>query len=52
MGGRKNDVPGVEPLENGVNGPCKTSPSDDGDDCADIPATEKDKQPPCKPHQL
>lgn len=36
---RARDVPGVEPFENGVRGPCKTSPSDEGDDCADKPAS-------------
>lgn len=29
--------PGVEPLENGVKGPCKTSPSDEGDETMDAP---------------
>lgn len=43
MGGRKNDVLGVEFLENGVNGFCKILFLDDGDDCVDIFVIEKDK---------
>lgn len=34
---RTRDIPGVEPLENGVKGPCKTSPSDEGDETMDAP---------------
>ena len=35
----EGNLPGVDPLENGVRGPCRTSPSDDGDgdDCVDKP---------------
>lgn len=43
VGGRKNDVLGVEFLENGVNGFCKILFLDDGDDCVDIFVIEKDK---------